>query len=79
MPGSRRPLAGPPRRYRGTRKNLSGLRRVAVVHNLHIIARQPTTDSYQLFRARNNWYLTAVPELMIPVADRLEAAFGGRP
>jgi Transposase DDE domain/Transposase domain (DUF772) len=34
-------------RYRGTRKNLFDLRRVAVVHNLHIIARQPTTDSYQ--------------------------------
>jgi transposase len=27
-------------RYRGTRKNLSGLRRAAVVHNLHVIARQ---------------------------------------
>jgi hypothetical protein len=35
-------------RYRGTRKNLLDLRRVAVVHNLHIIARQPVTDSYQL-------------------------------
>ena len=35
-------------RYRGTRKNLFDLRRVAVVHNLHIIARQPATDSYQL-------------------------------
>ena len=35
-------------RYRGTRKNLFDLRRVAVVHNLHVIARQPTTDSYQL-------------------------------
>ena len=34
-------------RYRGTRKNLFDLRRVAVVHNLHIIARQPATDSYQ--------------------------------
>ena len=34
-------------RYRGTRKNLFDLRRVAVVHNLHVIARQPTTDSYQ--------------------------------
>jgi transposase len=33
-------------RYLGTRKNLFDLRRVAVVHNLHIIARQ--TDSYQL-------------------------------
>ena len=35
-------------RYRGARKNLFDLRRVAVVHNLHIIARQPVTDSYQL-------------------------------
>jgi Transposase DDE domain len=34
-------------RYPGTPKNLSGLRRVAVVHNLHVIARQPATDSYQ--------------------------------
>jgi hypothetical protein len=34
-------------RYRGTRKNLFDLRRVAVVHNLHVIARQLTTDSYQ--------------------------------
>ena len=32
----------------GTRKNLFDLRRVAVVHNLHVIARQPATDSYQL-------------------------------
>lgn len=28
-------------RYRGTRKNLLDLRRAAVVHNLHVIARQP--------------------------------------
>lgn len=35
-------------RYRGTRKNLFDLRRVAVVHNLHVIARQPTADGYQL-------------------------------
>jgi transposase len=35
-------------RYRGPRKNLFDLRRVAVVHNLHIIARQPITDGYQL-------------------------------
>ena len=28
-------------RYRGQRKNLFDLRRVAVVHNLHVIARQP--------------------------------------
>ena len=34
--------------YRGTRKNLFDLRRVAVVHNLHVIARQPVTGSYQL-------------------------------
>jgi hypothetical protein len=33
--------------YRGTRKNLFDLRRVAVIHNLHVIARQPTGD-YQL-------------------------------
>jgi hypothetical protein len=35
-------------RYRGARKNLFDLRRVAVVHNLHVIARQPVTDGYQL-------------------------------
>ena len=35
-------------RYRGTRKNLFDLRRVAVVHNLHVIARQPATESCQL-------------------------------
>jgi transposase len=35
-------------RYLGTRKNLFDLRRVAVVHNLHIIARQTITSSYQL-------------------------------
>jgi hypothetical protein len=29
-------------RYRGERKNLFELRRVAVVHNLHVIARQPS-------------------------------------
>ena len=34
-------------RYRGTRKNLFDLRRVAVVHNLHVIARQPATGSYE--------------------------------
>jgi hypothetical protein len=28
-------------RYRGTRKNLFDLRRAAVIHNLHVIARQP--------------------------------------
>jgi hypothetical protein len=30
-------------RYRGIRKNLFDLRRAAVVHNLHVIARQPAT------------------------------------
>ena len=35
-------------RYLGTRKNLFDLRRVAVVHNLHVIARQAVTDSYKL-------------------------------
>jgi hypothetical protein len=30
-------------RYNGTRENLFDLRRVAVVHNLHVIARQDTT------------------------------------
>jgi Transposase DDE domain/Transposase domain (DUF772) len=35
-------------RYRGTRKNLFDLRRAAVVHNLHVIARHPVTNSHQL-------------------------------
>ena len=35
-------------RYLGIRKNLFDLRRVAVVHNLHVIARQPVTGGYQL-------------------------------
>jgi transposase len=35
-------------RYRGTRKNLFDLRRAAVVHNLHLIARQPPATRYQL-------------------------------
>jgi transposase len=35
-------------RYRGTRKNLLDLRRAAVVHNLHVIARQPADGHYQL-------------------------------
>jgi len=35
-------------RYRGSRKNLFDLRRAAVVHNLHVIARQPATNSYQV-------------------------------
>jgi transposase len=35
-------------RYNGTRKNLLDLRRVAVVHNLHVIARQDTTVGYEL-------------------------------
>jgi hypothetical protein len=34
-------------RYRGTRKNLFDLRRVAVVHNLHVIARQPAPGGDQ--------------------------------
>ncbi len=32
-------------RYRGERKNLFDLRRTAVVHNLHVIARQPTVTA----------------------------------
>jgi Transposase DDE domain/Transposase domain (DUF772) len=35
-------------RYRGTRKNLFDLRRAAVVHNLHVIARQPDHSDQQL-------------------------------
>jgi Transposase DDE domain/Transposase domain (DUF772) len=35
-------------RYLGTRKNLFDLRRVAVIHNLHVIARQPITSSHQI-------------------------------
>ena len=35
-------------RYTGTRKNLLDLRRVAVVHNLHVIARQTAAADYQL-------------------------------
>ena len=35
-------------RYRGSHKNLFDLRRVAVVHNLHITARQTITDGYQV-------------------------------
>jgi len=35
-------------RYNGTRKNLFDLRRVAVVHNLHVIARTDTAPSYGL-------------------------------
>jgi transposase len=35
-------------RYTGTRKNLFDLRRVAVVHNLHVIARQDTPASHEL-------------------------------
>jgi transposase len=34
-------------RYLGARKNLFDLRRVAVVHNLHVIARQPVTNGHQ--------------------------------
>jgi hypothetical protein len=35
-------------RYLGTRKNLFDLRRVAVIHNLHVIARHPTAGAYEL-------------------------------
>jgi len=35
-------------RYHGTRKNLFDLRRVAVVHNLHVIARNAAADNYKL-------------------------------
>ena len=35
-------------RYTGTRKNLFDLRRVAVVHNLHVIARQLDANDYPL-------------------------------
>ncbi len=35
-------------RYNGTRKNLLDLRRVAVVHNLHVIARQPGDSDYPM-------------------------------
>src|SRR5258708_12410250 len=35
-------------RYLGTRKNLFDLRRVPVVHNLHLIAPHPITGSHQL-------------------------------
>ncbi len=35
-------------RYHGTRKNLFDLRRVAVVHNLHVIARQPVAHGHQI-------------------------------
>ena len=35
-------------RYLGTPKNLFDLRRVAVIHNLHVIARQSVTGSYKL-------------------------------
>jgi len=30
---------------------------------------------YQLFRHRNNWYLTTTPELLALVARRIEEAF----
>ena len=32
-------------RYRGERKNLFDLRRVAVVHNLHVLQRHAATDA----------------------------------
>ena len=34
---------------------------------------------YQLFRYRDNWYLTGTPELLALAAGRLEAATGGTP
>jgi hypothetical protein len=34
-------------RYRGQRKNLFDLRRMAIVHNLHVIARTPTQSQQQ--------------------------------
>lgn len=34
-------------RYRGRRKNLFDLRRMAIVHNLHVIARTPTQSQQQ--------------------------------
>jgi Transposase DDE domain len=35
-------------RYRGARKNLLDLRRIAVIHNRHVIARSAGTGDYQL-------------------------------
>jgi hypothetical protein len=35
-------------RYRGARKNLFDLRRVAVIHNLHVLARSADADDYEL-------------------------------
>ena len=35
-------------RYRGTRKNLFDLRRVAVIHNLHVLAHTASAGDYQL-------------------------------
>jgi transposase len=35
-------------RYRGARKNLFDLRRVAVIHNLHVLARSADADDHQL-------------------------------
>lgn len=34
-------------RYRGLRKNLFDLRRMAIVHNLHVIARMPSLSQQQ--------------------------------
>jgi hypothetical protein len=42
-------------RYLGTRKNLFDLRRIAVVHNLHIMARQPDDHEYQLCSLTATW------------------------
>ena len=35
-------------RYRGLRKNLFDLRRMAIVHNLHVIARMPALSQQQV-------------------------------
>ena len=35
-------------RYRGARKNLSDLRRIAVIHNLHVLARSAGPGDYEL-------------------------------
>lgn len=46
-PGPHRPWQGRRARYRGTRKNLFDVRRTAVAHNLHVIARQPTSTNWR--------------------------------
>jgi hypothetical protein len=47
-------------RYRGVRKNLFDLRRCAVVHNLHVIARLPEPEPSQSTTPRPRDYLTGV-------------------